>query len=144
MDLSDIHRQALAAREFTETIDGATFTLRLPTRLDSRIALTRVLAAHPGETNNDVLALRVERESLIQAIVGWTGVPMHWVLPGATAEPPLEACVSDAAPPAQFAYSPQCVALLLDTQPDHAETLGRELFNRVRRRNGVLDTAAKN
>lgn len=132
MDLADIHRQATAAREFTEVIEGATFTLRLPTRLDSRVALARVFAAHPQEKDEGVLAILVERESLVRAIVGWSGVPLRWVL--ADAEPADAPCPFDAG----------MVPLLLDERPDVAEQLGRVLFDRIRSFNATRDTAAKN
>lgn len=132
MDLADIHRQAQAAREFTECIDGATFTLRIPTRLDSRVALARVQAAHPGEQADMVLALLVERQSLVQAIAGWSGVPLGWVL--RDAEPADQPC----------AFEPGMVGLLLDERPSVTEQLGRALFERMRAYNDQRDTAAKN
>lgn len=132
MNLADIHRQAQAAREFTEVVDGATFTLRVPTRLDSRVALARVLAANPGEPDNGVLAIRVERESLMQAIVRWSGVPLRWVL--RDVEPADEQC----------AFDRTMVGLLLDERPVVAEQLGRVLFERIRAYNEARDTAAKN
>ena len=131
MDLAEIQRAAAAAREFTIDIDGATFWLRLPTRLDSRIALARVLAANAGEQDNDVLAILVERESLRQAVVGWSDVPLRWVLVDAPAN---EFCVLTRA----------SVELLLDERPTVAERLGRELFARLRAFNEIRDTAAKN
>ena len=131
MDLAEIQRLAAAAREFTSSIDGATFSLRLPTRIDSRVALARVLAANPGEAI-DVLAIRVERESLVQAIVGWSDVPLRWVL--GDAAPADELCAFDRA----------MVSLLLDEQPGVAELLGRDLFDRIRVWNETRDTAAKN
>ncbi len=132
MDLADIHRQATATREFTEVIEGATFTLRLPTRLDSRIALARVLAVNEGETANDVLAIRVERESLMQAIVRWSDVPLRWVLGD----------VEPADAPCEFDRS--VIGLLLDERPDVAEKLGAALFSRIKEFNALRDTAAKN
>jgi len=132
MDLADIHRQAAAAREFTEVIEGASFNLRLPTRLDSRIALTRVLSANPGETDNDVLALRVERESLRQAVFGWSDVPLRWVL--GDVEPADATC----------AFDRTMVGLLLDESPDVADKLGHALFSRIKAFNATRDTAAKN
>lgn len=131
MDLAEIQRHAAAAREFTVVIDGATFTLRLPTRLESRVALARVLAAYPNESN-DVLAIRVERESLVQAIRGWSEVPLRWLL--GDAAPGDERC----------AFERDMVSLLLDEQPGVAEVLGRDLFDRLRAFNETRDTAAKN
>lgn len=131
MDLEEIQRHAAAAREFTSSIDGATFTLRLPTRLDSKLALARVLAAHRGESN-DVLAIRVERETLVQSLIGWADVPLRWVLRDAA--PADEPCAFDRA----------VVGLLLDEQPGVAELLGRDLFDRIRAWNATRDTAAKN
>jgi len=130
-DIDDIERQARAAREFTETIEGATFTLRLPTRLESRVALARVMAANAGETDNDVLAILVERETLRNAVIGWSGVPVSWIL-------------DDAADAGEFAYRQAVVPLLLDERPDVADQLAGALFGRLKTYNSRRDTAAKN
>ena len=132
MDLAEIQRQALAAREISIVIDGASFTLRLPTRLDSQVALARVLAANKGETNDHVLALRIERETLLQAVSGWSGVPARWLVPDAD---PADA-------PCEFGRG--LVAVLLDERPDICEQLGKTLFESMRLHNERRDTAAKN
>lgn len=132
MDLADIHRQATAAREFTEVIEGATFTLRLPDRLATRVAFTRVRAAHPDETSNNVLALLIQAETLKQAVVGWASVPLRWVL-------------GDVEPAdAPYEFERDGIELLLREKPDVADRLGTVLFERIRAFNATRDTAAKN
>lgn len=132
MDLADIHRQASAAREFTEVVEGATFSLRLPDRLDSRVAFARVRAAHPDEESNTVLAILIQSETLKQAVIGWAGVPLRWVL-------------GDVEPAdAPYAFERDAVELLLREKPDVADRLGAVLFERIRSFNATRDTAAKN
>jgi len=132
MDIAEIQRQASAAREFNVQIDGAAFKLRLPTRLDSRVALARVLATHADESDNDVLAIHVERQALVQSVLRWDGVPMRWVL----------ADTNDLK--AQCEFQVGLVGLLLDERPDIADHLSRELFARLQAFNEIRDTAAKN
>lgn len=130
MDLSQIQREAEAAREFDHPCaDGAVvFSLRLPTRSQTKVAAMR---ANARPKDPGAIAL-LERELLVGAVIGWRGPIIGHVLPGSP-ERGLP-----------FAWSADAVPTLLDAQPDWADALGLELFRRMAQRNAVRDTAEKN
>lgn len=126
MDLAEIQRRAQAARESTLDVDGATFTLRIPTAYETRLACHQV-----GDGGRAEQLLRVERVLLLGALVGWVGVPLSWVLP-------------DADPHEAYVFSPDAVELLLDARPALAVALGDQLSARMQARAEQQGTAAKN
>ena len=135
MDITELARQALAQREFTAQVGaGQTqrqITLRLPTHYESMLAATRA-GAYSGDAKQDRLAsqIKLQRELLIVAIVGWSGVQVCDVL-GTDEADPLE-------------YSADAVVLLLDAQPEWEAELGAELLAKLAARRLKKDTAAKN
>jgi hypothetical protein len=135
MELDDIRRQALAAREFQKVIEHVTFTLRLPTRYEVTLAARRSAARGAtldGSTDNDPAHLLIlERLLLEQAVVRWSGLRLRNVLP-------------DEATDEDITHSSGAVPLLLDAQPDWARELGVALFDRMAQRRERQDTAAKN
>lgn len=133
-DHASIQRQAAAARAYEQPIDdapGVVFELRLPTRLDVKIAAVRA-NAHAA-AGDPAAGLLIERHLLLAAITGWRGVCIGHLLPGA----------ADAAQPYEHAPG-AAVATLLDAQPDWADILGAGLIGRMAERRAEQDTAAKN
>lgn len=126
MDLDDIRRQALAAREFQRVIEHATFTLRIPTRHETTLAIRRA-----GPLEDEARLLVAERLLLEGAIVRWSGVRVRDVLPGHELAEDL-------------AYDRSAVGLLLDAQPDWARELGLAMVDHMAARNAAQDTAEKN
>ena len=126
MDLAEIQRRAQAARESTIEIDGATFTMRLPTPLETRVACVQA-----GGVVQSEQVLRAERIMLCGAIVGWSGVPLSWVL-------------HDAETGEFYEYSPEAVGLLLDQRAALAIVLGDQMSLRMHEWNERQGTAAKN
>lgn len=130
MELDDIRRNALAARQFTLQVGGCSFTLRLPTRHEASVAYTRV-GRHDGEADSAAM-VRWQRAILVPAVVGWSGVLLQHVLPdepGGTEPLPWE---------------PAAVELVLDAQPEWDDQLTRALLDQLSKRRTVEDTAAKN
>jgi hypothetical protein len=133
MELDDIARNALAAREFQIATGHAHYTLRLPTRYEITLAASRAQASadEPGAKDPAHLLI-LERLLLERAVVRWTGVHVRDVLPEhEAADEPLP-------------FEPRAVPLLLDAQPDLARDLSLALFDRMAQRREAGDTAAKN
>jgi hypothetical protein len=129
MDLADIQRQALAARELPAPPQAAgrvTATLRIPTRHEVQLALQR---AGPQDDAGRMVTL--ERHLLEAAVVGWAGVQLRDVLPG---HPNDDAMLHEAG----------AVPLLLDAQPDWAQAWGLVLFEAMRQSRQTQDAAEKN
>jgi len=136
MDLDYIQRKARAAREYTTTLDaqGAprTFQLREPTKHQSVLAglRCRADAGTPG-----VAMVLLGRALLLECIVGWQGVLISDLLPVAPEG-------QDTTQP--FAFDPAAIELLLDTNPHWEQQLWSGLVDRMARRDGVFEEAAKN
>jgi len=134
MDLSDLKRHAIAAREFAVPVGAQDaprhITLRLPTQHEVVLAARRS-GLHGVE--EDAAAHIVLQRALLQlAMVAWAGVVVGDVLPGhPEAAQPLE-------------WSAGAAELLLDAQTDWAHTLGNALMERMAERKAAKDTAAKN
>lgn len=138
MELDDIRRHALAAREFQRVIEHATFTLRLSTRFEVTVAARRSGARLAGvggepEQADPAHLLILERLLLEQAVVRWSGLRLRDVLPE-----------HDTSADDDLPHSAAAVPLLLDAQPDWARELGIALFDRMAQRREAQDTAAKN
>lgn len=131
MELDDIRRQALAAREFERAVDHATFTLRIPTRHEVTIAVRRAAAKTLAGDSDPAHLLLLERMLLEAAIVRWSGLTVRDILPAHELAEDLP-------------HEPGAVGLLLDAQPDWARELGMALFDRMAARRDAQDTAAKN
>jgi hypothetical protein len=136
MDLAEIKRLALAAREFTVTVGPAAaprvLSLRVPTQHEVTMAARR--GGLDGVTEDRAAHVVLERVLLAIALVGWQGVTVADVLP-------------DAAPDAGAALLPWeegATDLLLDAQPEWARLAGTDLLARMAKRKQVRDTAKKN
>jgi hypothetical protein len=130
MDLDDIRRNALAARQFTVQAGACSFTLQVPTRHEASVAYTRV--GHHGGDPDSAAMVRWQRAILVPAVVGWSGVLLSHVLPdepGGTEPLPWE---------------PAAVELVLDAQPEWDDRLTRALVDHLSKRRALEDTAAKN
>lgn len=126
MELDDIRRHALAAREFQKVIEHATFTLRIPTRHETQLAIRR------GGPSDDVARLLVAERLLLEgALVRWSGVRVQDVL-------------ADHEFAEDLPHEPAAVPLLLDAQPDWAHQLGVALMDAMASRQAAQDTAEKN
>lgn len=134
MDLADIARQALAAREFSVTVGPAHaprhLTLRVPTQHQTALAARRA-GLHQAQPDA-AATLVLERSIQASAVVGWHGVQVGDVLPESEA----------AAEPLPFA--PGAVELLLDAQPEWAELALQALISRIAARHAVQEAGAKN
>jgi len=128
MDLADIKRRAMAAREAPVTAGGFTFTLRLPTQYEIDVEAARA-RLHGGEIDPAHLVI-IRRRLLEQAVVAWSGVTWEHLAAGSG---------STAADISQDA-----VALLLDSQPELAAELDAEFVSRLADRNTKRAEAAKN
>ena len=128
MDLDYIARHAQAAREFTHAIGPVTFTLRVPTKLESSIAYTQ---AHTAAGRDGSAGVRFERALVVTVITGWSGVLVRHVLTAHAGDDPL-------------AFEPRAAAVLFDSQPEWEAGLLQALMTRVAERQAIEDTAAKN
>lgn len=134
MDLEDIKRQALAARQFDVTVGPESapryISLRLPTRHEVVIASRR---AGLHRMADDQAAHVVLQRALLQAaVIGWSRVTVGDVLPDSPAADEL------------LPHEPGAVELLLDAKPAWDERLGAELWTRLAERKASWESAAKN
>ena len=128
MDLADIRRKALAAREFVVQEAGSSYTLRLPTAHDIEVEVIRS-RLHDGEVDPAQLTV-IRRRLLERALVAWSGVACERLAAGAGAEP------AD--------VSTEAAAFLLDAEPDLAQRLDAEFVERLAARRQTQGTAEKN
>jgi len=128
MDLADIRRKALAAREFIVVEDASSYTLRLPTSHDIEVEAIRS-RLHDGDIDPAQLTV-IRRRLLERALVAWSGVPCERLATGAGSEP------AD--------VSVEAVAFLLDAEPDLAQRLDAQFVERLAARRQTQGTAAKN
>ena len=131
MDISDLKRQAQSQREFAVALGPRSITLRAPTHYESLLAASRA-GAYVGDAKQDRLVsqIKLQRELLQLAIVGWSGVLVSDVL-ATDLNDPLD-------------HSPDAVVLLLDAQPEWEAELGAELLAKLAARRLMKDTAEKN
>ena len=128
MDLAELKLKAQAAREFQVPIGECSFTLRTPTRLELReLLLQRGL--DPASRSSMVVPL-LQQYMLHRFLMGWTGVRCSHVHPDAGADP--------------LPWSVEAVPLVLDAQPEWADTLGAEILQAVSERGARLEAEAKN
>lgn len=128
MDLAELRQRAQEARQFEVAVGDCSFTLRTPTRLELReLLLQRGL--DPAAGSSMVLPL-LQQYLLLRFVVGWTGVRESHVLPEAGSAP--------------LPWSAEAVALVLDAQPDWADTLGAALLASVAERGARIEAEAKN
>ena len=128
MDLADIKRKAAAARQFTLTVDGRSFTLQLPTQHEIEVEAVRA-RLHDGDTDPAQLTV-IRRRLLERGVVAWAGVTCEHLAPGGGTD---EADVS-----------PDAVALLLDAEPALASQLDGDFVARLAERNAKRAEAEKN
>lgn len=128
MDLADIKRKAAAARQFTLTVDGRSFTLQLPTQHEIEVEAVRA-RLHDGDTDPAQLTV-IRRRLLERGVVAWAGVTCEHLAPGGG---------TDAAD-----VSPDAVALLLDAEPALASQLDGDFVARLAERNAKRAEAEKN
>ncbi len=131
MDMEDIKRFALAARQFSVEVEpGVHVTLRAPTRHELQMASARSEA-----TGGSVVSLVAWRRDLsVRAVVVWSGVRVGHVLPDH----------ADANPDEPLPFDQELVAELLDAQPEWEALLADALFKRLGERSQRKDEAAKN
>lgn len=126
MELADIRRNALAARQFSVEVAPATFTLTIPTHMESSIAYSK---ATIGGKFDGGAQLRFQRALILTAVSGWTGVLLRHVLN--EGDEPID-------------FEPGAVDLLMDAQPEWESALVSELLDKMAERKAKEDTAAKN
>lgn len=130
MDLDDIRRNALAARQRTVQAGPCSFTLQAPTRHEASVAYTRVSTV--AGVPDSAAMVRWQRAILVPAVVGWSGVLLCHVLPDdPNGQEPLT-------------HEAGAVELLLDAQPEWADLLVQSLLDHIATRRSLEDTAAKN
>ena len=127
MELADLKRRALASRETQHSIEGRSFTLRVPTRHEMTVAVQKSRAE---STDEPALFVIVRRQLLEKAVVAWTGVT-------------LQDFFAEEGPEPQD-FDPEAVPLLLDAKPDWAAELSDKLVELIGARNKLQDSAAKN
>lgn len=126
MELADIKRKALAARQFSVEVAPATFTLTIPTKLESSVAYMEA-AGTKGRSS----MLRLQRALVVLAVTGWAGVQIKHVLPDYSGDD-------------SFAFEEGATETLLDAQPAWEEKLTTALLDKIAERKAAEDTAAKN
>ena len=127
-DLDYIRRKAEAARRFEHVVDGRTFQLRRPTRLETQIALAQ---STPGGRRDAASGVRFNRSVVELAIVGWSGVRTRDVLPQHPDDDPFE-------------FEDGAAAVLLDAQPLWEDELLDALLRQTAAANGQQEAAEKN
>lgn len=131
--LADLRRSFESQREFTLYVGPEadtprrSLTLRLPTQHEVRVASLR--AGVRNMSDPAALAL-LERQLVIQCVVGWAGMRRS------------DLQLADGAEALDF--HPGAVDLLLDAQPDWFRQPAAELFERISRRDQERDAAAGN
>lgn len=128
MDLDYIRRKSIAARQFECAAGPATFTLRLPTKLESSIAYA---GAHSAGRADSSAGLRFERALGVQAVVGWSGVLVRHALHSHEGDE-------------LFEFEPGAAEVLFDAQPEWEGVILQALMTRVAERQAAEDTAEKN
>ncbi len=108
-NLSEIRAAIDAARQGVVDVNGARFTLRLPSSHAWRCAAEQHVDAH-----GRVLEAAAFRGLLDAALVAWDGPKLSWLLPGTADDKPLD-------------FSADARALLLDTRQDIADMLTLKL-----------------
>lgn len=127
-DLDYIQRKAEAARRFEHVVDGRTFQLRRPTRLETSIALAQ---SAPGGKRDSASGVRFNRAVVEVAVVGWSGVRTRDVLPGHPQDEPFE-------------FEPGAAAVLFDAQPQWEDQLLDALLRQTAAASATQDAAEKN
>lgn len=125
MDLDQIQRIARASREFSDTHDGVTVTIRIPTRHEVRVALLQSTASTP-----EAKLLDAQRTLLLAAVVAWSGVVVRHLVP-------------DVADDTLVDHEPLAVQILLDAQPQWTDRWQDLLVARMAERRRVEETAEK-
>lgn len=126
MDINDLRRKVLAAREFSLVIDGVTFTLRVPSEHQVQVASLR------SGLGNDSAAMPLLRRRLLEeALIHWAGAQVSHLVPGHEPDEPLD-------------FDAEVVPLLLDVQAEWAQQLDEALVLRLAERRKPQDTAEKN
>ena len=124
MDLKQLKEKSEAARTFTVMHKANSYTLRLPTRHETRVAVTQITEQY-GSAN-----FMWARNLLEKAIIAWTGPTAGDVVPDGGDEPLL--------------CEPDAVVLLLDERPDIEDFLSNELMARVKERSDKIEVLTKN
>ena len=128
MDLDYIRRKAMAARQFECAAGPASFTLRLPTKLESSIAYA---GAHSAGRADSSAGLRFERALGVQAVVGWSGVLVRHALHSHDGDEPFE-------------FEPGAAEVLFDAQPEWEDELNAALVDELNERAARAKAAAGN
>lgn len=131
LDIHDLRRKVLAARQFTHEVGGVTFTLRMPT--EHQVQVESLRSGLSGASHDGLAAaMTVLRRRLLElAVVDWAGAMVSHLVPGYEPDEPL-------------AFDADAVPLLLDVQTDMAAALDAELVRRLAERNKPLEEAEKN
>lgn len=129
MELADLKRRANAARQFDAPIEGTdvVISMRAPTTHEAMVAYMEC-----GGGKKAAQQARWQRALLVLAIVGWRGVCVRHVLPGAPEG-------GDA-----LEFEEGAADLVLDAQAGWFEPLMAALLPRMEARDAAKDTAAKN
>ena len=131
LDIHDLRRKVLAAREFSLVIDGVSFTLRVPSEHQVQVASLRS-GLGSGERHEQGAALLLLRRRLLEeALIGWAGAKVSHLVPGYEPDEALD-------------FDPDAVPLLLDVQGGWAQQLDEALVMRLAERHKPQDTAEKN
>lgn len=128
--LADLKARALEARKFAHVIGECSFTLLTPSRQELR----QVAYEHNLRQLDGAELGLLQYYLTVRHVVAWAGVRVRHLMPDAGG--------ADAGSPVPC--SPDAVALLLDAQPEWADTLGTLLLARVKLRNDAIEEDAKN
>lgn len=127
MDAAEIARRAEAAREFSHVVDGRSYKLRLPTRVQMQML---VLDHVPTTAEKGEYWDRLRRPALELALFGWDGVRLGDLLP-------------DGGDEAQ-AFDRVLVPVLFESHPNVEDELGLELIKRMAERTARREADEKN
>lgn len=123
MDAAELARRAAAAREFEHEIEGRTWRLRIPTRVEETLIQLKYAADGPGA---------IAFATVYGAVVGWKKVTIGDALPG-------DEAAKDEAP-----WSPETVAAVLGDHQGWAEALYLELDRRRKEYRARFEADRKN
>jgi|GEM_PF-2656744 len=127
MTLDDLKAAVESSRRFTHTVDGRTFTLRMPTSHEVKMAYAR---ARTGTNDHLAAFFQSQREIAERAVTGWTEVIETDLVPEGASAP--------------LAFDASLVPLLFDVHAEWQMAISDAIDKRIAEREKTQEAAAKN
>lgn len=125
MDFAALLAQSAARREFDVPFRGAVFRLRMQTPFEHR----RIAYSNVGPDGRFDFA-QVERQTVLTAVIGWTGVTAADIFGPEAGSEPVE-------------FSQEALGALLDLRLDVLDALAAPLQERLRATKAAVDAEKK-